>query len=162
MKNLNVFLLVIAFLAIGSCAESKADEAAIRRWHKEVEDAVNNADYDAYSSHWANDMIWMPPNMLPMHGKQECLEMFKGGVEHYHIEQKVTIEEIVVSGDIAFSRISSREKLTPKGDAEAMMNDGKNIFTFRRGPDGSWLGVHCIWNSNTSPEASAKWDELTE
>ena len=81
MKYFNVFFLVITFLVISSCAEKEADEAALRRWHKEVEDAVNNADYDAYSSHWANDMIWMPPNMLPMHGKQECLEMFKGGVE---------------------------------------------------------------------------------
>ena len=142
--------------------DQKADEAAIRRWHQEVEDAVNNADYDAYSSHWADDMIWMPPNMLPMHGKQECLEMFKGGAEHYKVEQKVTIEEIIVSGDIAFSRIFSKEKLTPKGDAEAMMNDGKNIFTFRRSPDGSWLGVHCIWNSNIPPEASASWDKLIE
>ena len=41
--------------------DAQADEVAIRRWHQEVEDAVNNADYDAYSSHWADDMIWMPP-----------------------------------------------------------------------------------------------------
>ena len=162
MKNLNVFILVIAFLAISSCAEKKADEAAISRWHKAVEEAVNNADYDAYSSLWADDMIWMPPNMRPMHGKQECLKMAKGGFENFHIEQKVTIEEIVVSGDIAFTRVSSLEKMTAKGDTVAMINDGKNIFTFRRGPDGSWLGVHCIWNSNISPEASAKWDELLE
>ena len=40
MKNLNVFFLVLAFMAISSCAEKKADEAAIRRWHQEVEDAL--------------------------------------------------------------------------------------------------------------------------
>ena len=142
--------------------DTRADEAAIRRWHQEVEDAVNNEDYAAYSSHWAEDMIWMPPNMPPMYGKDNFLEMFKNSFKHYNVEQKVTVEEVVVSGVIAFSRIFSKEKFIPKGDAKAMENDGKNIFTFRRDPDGSWLGVHCVWNSNIPPDASARFDKLQE
>jgi len=141
----------------------RADEVAIRRWHQELEDAANNDDYEAYSSHWAEDMIWMPPNMPPICGKDNCLEMAKSSFEHYKMEQKVTVEEVVVSGDIAFSRIFSKEKFIPKGDSQAMENDGKNIFTFRRGPDGSWLGVHCIWNSNIPPKASDfRFDEPQE
>ena len=142
--------------------DKQTDEEDIRRWHQEVEYAVNNEDYEAYSSQWAEDMIWMPPNMPPVYGKDNCLEMAKYSWEHYKVEQKVTVEEVVVSGDIAFSRIFSKEKFAPKGDAQAMENDGKNIFTFRRGPDGSWLGVHCIWNSNIPPDASARFDELQE
>ncbi len=157
-KTLNPDTNVSLFMS----PDKQADEAAIRKWHQEVEDAVNNADFEAYSSHWAEDMIWMPPNMPPMYGKDNCLGMAKYSFEHYEVEQKVTVEEIVISGDIAFSRIFSKEKFTPRGDEPAMENDGKNIFTFKRRPDGSWMGVHCIWNSNIPPDPSTRFDELHE
>ena len=142
--------------------DREVDETAIRRWHQELEDSVNNADDEGYMSHWVEDMIWLPPNMHPLYGKQECLRMFKGGEKQYGIQQKVSVEEVVVSGDLAFSWVNSQYLLTPKGDAEAMINDGKTFFTFKRGSNGSWLGVHCMWNSNIPPEASVRFDKLIE
>jgi len=125
-----------------------ADEEAIRRWHQEVQDASNAGDFEAYASHWADDMIWMPPHMPPMPGKESCMGMFSGFVDNYEVDQKVTIEEIVVSGDIAFSRFFSMDKLTAKSDGSKMAMDNKNIFIFKRQSDGSWLGTHGIWNTN--------------
>ena len=142
--------------------DKEKDEAAIRKWHKEVENASNNANFDAYASHWSDDMIWMPPNMQPIHGKETCMEMFTYLTENYIVDQKVTVDEVGVSGDLAYSRFFSREKFTPKGDAPAMENDGKNIFIFKRQSDGSWLATHGIWNSNISPEASASFENPDE
>jgi len=128
--------------------DKEKDEAAIRQWHKEVENASNTGDFDAYASHWSDNMIWMPPNMGPMYGKEACMGMFSGFVDNYEVDQKVTIEEIVVSGDVAFSRFFSMDKLTAKSDGSKMSMDNKNIFIFKRQPDGSWLGTHGIWNLN--------------
>ena len=90
------------------------------------------------------------------------MEMFTYLTENYLLDQKVTVEEVIVSGDLAFSRFFSLEKFTPKGDVPAMENDGKNIFIFKRQPDGSWLGTHGIWNSNIAPEASASFENPQE
>ncbi len=138
------------------------DEEAIRQWHKEVENASNTADFDAYASHWSDDMIWMPPNMQPIQGKETCMGMFTYLTENYLVDQKVTVEEVVVSGDLAFSRFFSKEKFTPKADVPSMENDGKNIFLFKRQPDGSWLATHGIWNSNIAPEDSASFEDPNE
>ena len=106
----------------------KKDVDAIRKWHQEVEAASNNGDYEAYASHWSDDMIWMPPNAPIVHGKKTCMDMFSGFVDNYEVDQKVTIEEIVVSGDVAFSRFFSMDKLTAKSDGSKLVMDNKNIF----------------------------------
>jgi ketosteroid isomerase-like protein len=125
------------------------DEEAIRKWHQEVEDSTNRSDSEAYLSLWVDDMIWMPPNAPIIIGKDNCRPMVEEFHTHYKVEQKVTIDEIEIGDNIAFSRIFSREKFTPKADAPPLESwDLKNIFAFRRQPDGSWKGTHCIWNSN--------------
>jgi len=46
---------------------------------------------------------------------------------------------------------AAEEKYTPRtGEGESMEANFKAIILLQRMADGTWLGTHCIWNSNDS------------
>jgi ketosteroid isomerase-like protein len=60
---------------------------------------------------------------------------------------------VTVAGDWAIQRYAYQLTLTPKAGGQSMEERGKGIHIFRRQPDGSWLIVQDIWNSDAPPAA---------
>ena len=92
-------------------------------------------------------MIFLPPNQPAKIGKEACREIAEG-ILLYDIEADLDIQEIKISGDLAFTRNLARETFTPKNGDEPFDVELKSIYMFKRQSDGSWIGTHCIWNNN--------------
>jgi len=60
------------------------------------------------------------------------------------------VEDIQVSGDWAFLRLSFTDSITPKAGGETTANVGKWVLIFERQADGSWRIATEIWNSDAA------------
>jgi ketosteroid isomerase-like protein len=63
----------------------------------------------------------------------------------------IVVEEAVVAGDWAFTRVAFRISVTPKGEPEASPRSGKALSILKRQADGSWKISHDCYNSNVPP-----------
>ena len=90
----------------------------------------------------------MQPNKASVEGKEAVLQWVQPWFDNFNIEDSHTIEEIEVSGDLAFARTMVTLMATPKAGGEALQMNNKVIWIFKRQADGSWKASHHIWNSN--------------
>jgi uncharacterized protein (TIGR02246 family) len=126
----------------------EADAEAIKSFLKSFSAASIAGDIDAWTDHFTEDMIAMPPNGIPIEGKEAIREWGKPAFEHFDQQHSISPQEIEISGDIAFARVFYKQSLTPKGGGESTQTDGKSIWILKRQTNGSWQATHCIWNSN--------------
>jgi ketosteroid isomerase-like protein len=83
------------------------------------------------------------------------MELLQPYFEQVTTHREISIEEIEVTDDFAFTRINSEEKYTPRtGEGESIEANFKAIILLQRMADGRWLGTHLIWNSNDQLPAS--------
>jgi uncharacterized protein (TIGR02246 family) len=151
-----VLLLCITFgcqkaeeVAEESVVDVEADVEAIRNWVNESYAAADSGDVEDYISYWTEGVIWMPPNAPIIQGTSATREMLQPYFEQVTIHHEISIEEIKVADDFAFTRINSEETYTPRtGEGESIEANFKAIILLQRMADGTWLGTHCIWNSN--------------
>jgi len=127
--------------------DREKDEAAIREWFERYIGSVVTGDIDTYLASWSDDVIFLPPNQPAKIGKEACREIAEG-ILLYEIEADLDIQEIKISGDLAFARNLARERFTPKNGGEPFDVEFKSVFIFERRSDGAWIGTHCIYNNN--------------
>ena len=154
MKNLIVFFLVVAFLAIGSCTkkvDTEADVEAIKNLTEEYDAAINSGDLYSWMSLYTDDAVRMPPNMPALVGKDAIRSVMQSFFENYTIDLKETTEEVIVAGDWAFARGTYTLTSTPKVSGEPIRDTGKWVAFHKRQPDGSWKCYRNIYNSNLPP-----------
>jgi uncharacterized protein (TIGR02246 family) len=154
MKNLIVFFLVVAFLAIGSCTKKvdiEADIEAIKSMTEKYDATINAGDLDSWMSLYADDAVRMPPNKPALFGKDSIRSMMQSFFENYTSDLKETTEEVIVAGNWAFARGTFIITLTPKAGGESIQDSGKWVAFVKRYPDGSWRIYRNIHNSNLPP-----------
>ena len=133
----------------------EADVEAIRDWVNGNYAAADSGDLEDYLSYWKEDVIWMPPNAPIIKGTSATREILQPYFEQVAILHEITIEEIKVAGDFAFTRFNSQEKYTPRsGEGKPVEANFKAIILLQRMPDGTWLGTHLMWSSNAPPPTS--------
>jgi ketosteroid isomerase-like protein len=69
-------------------------------------------------------------------------------MDQFTFHQEITIDETEITGSWAFSRGMFVSTLTPKGEGQAVLIDGKFMTVLKRQADGSWKIYRDIWNSN--------------
>lgn len=160
MKNLRGFLVVVFLLclAVGCrppagdatvyAGDPDADIAAIEAWYDRKTETTNLGDFEGLRALFTDDVVFMPPGGALFQGWEEYQKWARPFFEANDVEENITYEEVGVSGDWAFIRTSYRMTSTPKAGGESIPGSGKAIWLFKRQPDGSWKGSHCIWNTN--------------
>ncbi len=159
-KLLMVIPLVILLCITFSCQQEEeeveervidveADIEAIRNWVNKSYATAESGDLEGYLDFWTENVIWMPRNTPTIQGISAVREYVQPYVEQLTSHVVISIKEIRIVNDFAFARINTEEKYTPKtGEGEPIDLNLKNIFLLQRMTDGTWLGTHCIWNSN--------------
>jgi len=133
----------------------EADIEAIRNWVNKSYATAESGDLEGYLDFWAEDVIWMPRNTPIIQGISAVKGYLQPYFEQLTLHVVISIKEIRIVDDFAFARINTEEKYTPKmGEGEPIDLNLKIIFLLQRMPDGTWLGTHCIWNSNDPLTAS--------
>jgi len=144
-----IFMTVAAAVtaAVPAFAGMAEDDAAIRQIWVDYQTARVAGDGEKWLGLWDDDGIQMPPGRMPS-TKAELDEIiptvFKPGIVSM---MEINPEEIVVSGDIAYSLGTyASDRLNAEG--KEIHLEGKFMTILKRQDDDSWKIYRDIFNAN--------------
>ena len=153
--QLLVGFFTVAALMAGCTSQDRTDTAAdtdaINTIWSTYESSLKAGDIDAWLSLWTENGIQMPPDEAQIVGKDRLRERNGAALEQFMFEMDITNEEVVVAGDLAYSRGVYTATLTPKEGGPSIPVDGKFMTILQRQPDGTWKIHRDIFNSNVAP-----------
>ncbi|MEE8206731.1 MAG: nuclear transport factor 2 family protein, partial [Nitrospinaceae bacterium] len=121
---------------------------AIRDLIEQAAQSLQSDHFDDYLDLYTDDAVWMiPSSFMDMHISEARL--FYGFTEKFRFDQNLTVNEIIVSGDWAFARISLDGHLRAKQDEQSapLRSISRHMWIFQRQQDGSWRIARDIWNN---------------
>jgi len=132
-----------------SCEESNTtSKETIDEARKTFDAAWLSKDVDVIVAYCTDDIILMPPNAGMISGKEDFRNFLQGFFAVFTMTELKTLErEVVVSGDLAFERISYEWMLVPEGGSEGIRDQINFIGIWQRQTDKKWKEVRAIWNS---------------
>ena len=114
------------------------DERAIRDVHSTWIDAVNAGDLVRLLPLLANDVVFLNPGWAPI-SRDEFPTAFLAGHQQGQIRCSSKLEEVVVVGEVAYTRSRDALSVTPRAGGEATQLAGYRITVYREQPEGRWL-----------------------
>jgi len=120
------------------------DVSAIHGMIEPWTQACLNSDWDALLGMCNEDIVFMPPGEPSVSG--DAVRPWLDGL--VILSMKWSIDQIVVSGDMAYLRGPVEEVLEIDGREERF--NGKYSDLMRRGEDGIWRFSVIMWNSDES------------
>jgi uncharacterized protein (TIGR02246 family) len=153
-------LLVFAIITFGcnrtpeqpavDAGQQTADRDSIKE-NEEVKfpTAFNAADVSAAADVWADDGIWMLPEVPADVGKEAIRARLQEWFDQTSYENaKQVVEEVEVVGDWAWARGSYSSTETPRAGGESVEVRGKYLIVAKRQPDGSWKTYRACANAD--------------
>jgi uncharacterized protein (TIGR02246 family) len=114
------------------------DEDAIRAlidsWLRET----RAGNVEAVLELMAPDVIFLVAGQPPMVGRDAFARQLRGVLQEHAIESSSAIEEVVVSGDLAYCRTKLDIIITSKHGNTPMRRSGHTLSVLRKGDDGAW------------------------
>jgi uncharacterized protein (TIGR02246 family) len=117
------------------------DEQAIRQLEATWIAAVNAGDADTLLSLMADDVVFLNPGQEPF-GRDGFAPNFLAAHERAVVHCVSELDEVVVVGDVAFSRSRDSVSLAPRDGSARLRFAGHRLTIYRRQPDGRWLLGH--------------------
>ena len=114
------------------------DEQQIREVHATWIDAVNAGDLVCLLTLMADDAVFLNPGQAPL-GRDGFSANFLAAHEQVRIRCISELEEVVVVGDVAYTRSRDALYVTPRAGGEATQLAGYRISVYRQNPKGRWL-----------------------
>ncbi len=114
------------------------DEREIRTVHSTWIDAVNAGDLDRLLTLMADDVAFLNPGQSPF-GREGFSANFSAAHRQLQIRCISALEEVVVVGEVAYTRSRDALSVTPRAGGEATQLAGHRITVYRKQPDGRWF-----------------------
>ena len=114
------------------------DERAIREVHSTWIEAVNAGDVVRLLSLMADDVVFLNPGQAPF-GRDGFSANFSAVHQQVRIRCISELEEVVVVGEVAYTRSRDALSVTPRAGGEATQLAGHRITVYRQQPNGRWL-----------------------
>ena len=124
-----------------------ADLAALARLRDQMNEADNTGNADAFATVLADDVVIMAPGMPPLVGRETCLTFVREVFLAYpkrHLQE--TINEVEISGDIAFDRASFVQVVDDPELGRPVRECGICMRIYRRSAEG-WRAARVIWHA---------------
>jgi uncharacterized protein (TIGR02246 family) len=115
-----------------------SDERAIRELHSTWIDAVNAGDLACLLTLMAEGVVFLNPGRAPF-GRDGFSANFSAAHQKVRILCISELEEVVVVGEVAYTRSRDSLSVIPLAGPEAMQLAGHRITVWRKQPDGRWL-----------------------
>ena len=117
---------------------AQSDQQAVRAIHSSWIEAVNAGDLDRLLTLMTDDVVFINPGQEPF-GRDRFPVTFSAAHQQLRICCGSELEEVVVSGDVAYTRSRDALSMTPRTSGKATELAGYRIAIYRRQPDGRWL-----------------------
>lgn len=112
------------------------DEARIHnviaQWHA----ATNAGDVDALPALMSEDMTFLVAGQPPMQGREAYVQALRPLFVTHRIESAGVVQELEVSGDLAWCRSELDVRVVAREGGSAMRRAGSVLSVFRRSGDG--------------------------
>jgi uncharacterized protein (TIGR02246 family) len=123
------------------------DDKALRELIRDYQKFINTGDAQKYSALYTDDAIWMPPNSPDRIGRAEILKTQSATFAKFTTNTELTPTEVrLLSDQWGLVLCSSRGKVTPRGEGNAVEFAYSIVFLMARQPDRSWLIACQMWN----------------
>ena len=113
------------------------DEKTIRDLQQSWLSATAAGDLPRLLQMMTDDVVFLTPGRPPF-GREEFAAAFAAGVGKVQIAAEGELEEVIVVGDVAYTRGRLRVEITPAGVDTLRKMAGFTLSIFRRRPDGTW------------------------
>jgi uncharacterized protein (TIGR02246 family) len=114
------------------------DEREIRELHSTWIDAVNAGNLIRLLTLMADDVVFLNPGQPPF-GRAEFSANFSAAHQQVLIRCSSELEEVVVVGEVAYTRSRDALSVIPRAGGEATQLSGHRITVYRKQPDDRWL-----------------------
>ena len=167
MKSVYAAILCVLLLLVSGCAQKvndPTDVKAINDLLAGYSKAVLAKDASFFeSTYYQNDAVRLPPNSVPVRGKEDIIKVFKNDYANFtYAGLTLPVDEVLSSGDLAVARGTSTGTSTPTASGLPADSDPyKWVGVYRRQPDGAWKCAFDIWNSD-APATGATADGVEE
>ena len=119
----------------------RSDEQAIRQlvatWHE----ATAAGEVSRILPLMADDVVFLVPGRPPMRGREGFGEGLTTLLQHHRINSSSEIQEIQISGDMAYCWSSLSVTVTPRAQGSPNRRTGHTLTILRKQPDGAWVVV---------------------
>jgi len=115
-----------------------SDQREIHAVHSTWIDAVNTGDLARLLTLIADDVVFLNPGQAPF-GRDGFSSNFMAAHQQVRICCTSELEEVVVVGEVAYTRSRDTLSVTPRAGGEATQLAGHRMTVYRRQRDGRWL-----------------------
>jgi len=116
----------------------RSDEQAIRDLIANWARASAAGDLPQILSAMSEDVVFLTPGNPPMRGREGFAAAFQS-LANVHLEATNDIQEIQVSGDMAYAWTSLTVTVTPKNGGSPTRRTGYTLTVYRKLADGAWV-----------------------
>src|SRR5437667_11983103 len=110
----------------------------IREVHSTWIDAVNAGDLVRLLTLMADDVVFLNPGQVPF-GRDGFSAVFPAAHQQARISCGSELEEVVVVGEVAYTRSRDALSVTQRAGGEVTQLAGHRITIYRKQPEGCWL-----------------------
>ena len=118
--------------------QMEPNERKIREVHSTWISAVNAGDLARLLTLMADDVVFLNPGQVPF-GRDGFSANFSAAPRQIQIHCNSELEEVVVVGEVAYTRSRDTLSVTRRAGGEAKQFTGHRITVYRKQPDGRWL-----------------------
>ncbi len=115
-----------------------ADEDEIVKAHSAWIEAVNAGNLPVLLGLMTDDAVFLNPGQAPF-GKEGFSPNFTSAVERFQVKCTSDIEEVVVAGDVAYTRSRDTLALSARSSGDVVRLAGHRLTVYRQRPNGQWL-----------------------
>jgi uncharacterized protein (TIGR02246 family) len=114
------------------------DEQAIHAVHTAWIEAVNAGDLARLLTMLTDDVVLINPGGAPI-GREGFRASFTQACATMAFRCVSDLEEVVVAGDVAYTRAKDALTISPRAGGETTRFAGYRVTVYRKQPDGRWL-----------------------
>lgn len=115
-----------------------SDESEIRRAHSNWIDAVNAGDLARLLPLVTEDVVFLTPGQAPT-GMEGLWSHLMAAHQQMRIDCTSELEEVVVIGEVAYTRSCDALSVTPRAGGATARLAGHRMTVYRKQRDGRWL-----------------------
>ena len=152
-----MFFLLVATLLGGSCSNGNDegpshtdDIEAISALYASIVPLITSDGADALFTLYTDDVVLMVPDSWADLNRQEAVAFYTEGLDWAKPDPdnyNISIDEVVVMGDWAFVRTTSKGQVVPTSDDPAYSQGSRHVSLLRRQPDGAWKIARDIFHN---------------